>query len=79
MCQLRDEYLNVMRFESIADAIEKIDAWRIDYNDHRPYSSFGHLTPNECVQKRQEEQTSDRRCSSRRQYGNGATSNGGRL
>jgi hypothetical protein len=30
---LRDECLNVMQFESIEDASEKIEAWRIDYND----------------------------------------------
>jgi len=28
--RLRDECLNVMQFESIEDAIEKIEAWRID-------------------------------------------------
>jgi len=57
--RLRDECLNVMQFESIEDAIEKIEAWRIDYNDHRPHSSLGHLTPNEYAQKRQEKRTSE--------------------
>ena len=32
--RLRDECLNVMQFETIEDAIEKIEAWRIDYNDY---------------------------------------------
>lgn len=57
--RLRDECLNVMQFESIEDASEKIEAWRIDYNDHRPHSSLGHLTPNEYAQKRQEKRTSE--------------------
>ena len=25
----------------------KIEAWRIDYNDYRPHSSLGQLTPSE--------------------------------
>ncbi len=55
--RLRDECLNVMQFESIEDAIEKTEAWRIDYNDHRLHSSLGHLTPNEYAQKGQEKRT----------------------
>jgi hypothetical protein len=39
------------------DAQEKIEAWRIDYNDHRPHSSLGHLIPNEFAQKRWENKT----------------------
>ena len=57
--RLRDDCLNVMQFESIEDAIEKIEAWRIDYNDRRPHSSLGHLIPNEYAQKRQEKRTSE--------------------
>jgi putative transposase len=48
-----------MQFESIEDASEKIEAWRIDYNDHRPHSSLGHLTPNEYAKNRQEKRTSE--------------------
>ena len=51
--RLRDECLNVHQFTSIADAKEKIEAWRLDYNQRRPHSSLGHLTPNEYVQQRQ--------------------------
>jgi putative transposase len=57
--RLRDECLNVIKFESIEDASEKIEEWRIDYNDHRPHSSLGHLTPNEYAKKRQEKPTSE--------------------
>lgn len=39
--RLRQEYLNEHWFLSSADAQEKLDAWRIDYNENRPYSSLG--------------------------------------
>ena len=47
--RLRDECLNVHQFTSIDDAKAKIEAWRVDYNQRRPHSSLGHLTPNEYV------------------------------
>ncbi len=56
--RLRDECLNVMQFESIEDASIKIEAWRSDYNDHRPHSLLWHLTTNEYAQKRQEKRNS---------------------
>jgi putative transposase len=45
--RLRYECLNVHQFVSLADAREKIEAWRLDYNHRRPHSSLGHLTPSE--------------------------------
>ena len=36
---------------STAQAI--VEAWRLDYNQRRPHSSLGHLTPNEFVGQRQ--------------------------
>lgn len=51
--RLRDECLNVHQFTSIEDARAKIEAWRIDYNQRRPHSSLGHLTPNEFATQRQ--------------------------
>jgi putative transposase len=51
--RLRDECLNVHQFTSIEDARTKIEAWRVDYNQRRPHSSLGHLTPNEYAQQRQ--------------------------
>jgi len=53
--RLRDECLNVHQFMSIDDAKAKIEAWRVDYNQRRPHSSLGHLTPNEYVARRQEQ------------------------
>jgi putative transposase len=52
--RLRDECLNVHQFESLADARAKIEAWRLDYNQHRPHSSLGNLTPMEFLSQRQE-------------------------
>jgi putative transposase len=51
--RLRDECLNVHQFTSIEDAKAKIEAWRVAYNQRRPHSSLGHLTPNEFVAQRQ--------------------------
>ena len=51
--RLRDECLNVHQFVSVDDARAKIEAWRLDYNQRRPHSSLGHLTPNEYVEQRQ--------------------------
>jgi putative transposase len=50
--------LNVNQFTSLADAREQIERWRIDYNDLRPHSSLGNLTPSEFAIQRQENQTS---------------------
>jgi putative transposase len=51
--RLRDECLNVHQFTSMAEAQDIIEAWRFDYNQRRPHSSLGHLTPNEFVGQRQ--------------------------
>ncbi len=45
--KLRDECLNEHWFTSLANAREKIDAWRVDYNTVRPHSSLGYQTPEE--------------------------------
>lgn len=42
--RLRDECLNGELFLSLVDAREKLEAWRRDYNEHRPHSSIGNLT-----------------------------------
>jgi len=55
--RLRDECLNVHQFTSIEDARAKIEAWRVDYNQHRPHGSLGRLTPNEYAQRRQDQPT----------------------
>ena len=55
--RLQDECLNVHQFISMAEAQDIIEAWRLDYNQRRPHSSLGHLTPNEFVAQRQALQT----------------------
>ncbi len=45
------------QFQSLADAKATIEAWRVDYNQRRPHSSLGHLTPNEFAKQRQEDRT----------------------
>jgi len=45
--RFRDECLNANVVVSLHDARHKIEAWRIDYNEHRPHGSLGDLTPRE--------------------------------
>lgn len=49
-----DDCLNMHWFLSIADAARTIEAWRVDYNDVRPHSSLGRLTPSEYRQQHQQ-------------------------
>jgi putative transposase len=49
--KLRDECLNQNWFISLKDAREVIEAWRIDYNEFRPHSSLGDLSPVEYINK----------------------------
>lgn len=44
---LRDDCLNVHWFQSLPDAKRTIEAWRDDYNQVRPHSALGGLTPGE--------------------------------
>jgi len=43
--RLRQECLDENWFVSLEDAKIKIEAWRKDYNEHRPHSSLGNETP----------------------------------
>ncbi len=43
--KFRAECLNENWFLSLADARDKMERWRDDYNYHRPHSSLGNLTP----------------------------------
>src|SRR5450759_2920399 len=49
--KLRDECLNENYFTSLTDAKTTIEAWRKDYNETRPHSSLGDLTPTEFAMK----------------------------
>ena len=37
--------LNAQRFLTLADAREKMEAWRRDYNEVRPHSAIGNKSP----------------------------------
>ena len=43
--RLRQECLNQSWFSSLEDAKIKIEAWRTDYNEHRPHTSLGNQSP----------------------------------
>jgi len=47
--KLREECLNEELFYDLADARSKIEAWRINYNEHRPHRSLGQRTPAEFI------------------------------
>ena len=43
--RLRAECLNAAWFLSLADAKQRIEEWRCHYNEERPHSALGSLTP----------------------------------
>lgn len=43
--RLRDECLNQNFFATLEDARLKIEVWRRDYNEDRPHTALGHMTP----------------------------------
>ena len=50
--RFRLECLNEHWFLTLDDAREKIEAWRRDYNEQRPHSSLGNLSPAEFARRR---------------------------
>ena len=48
--RFRDECLNHNWFTTLADAKEKIERWRMEYNAERPHSSLAYRTPEEYAQ-----------------------------
>jgi len=59
----RDECLNTNWFLSLEDAQHKIESWRQEYNELRPHSSLGNLTPGEYAEKhRKRPEISNYRC-----------------
>ena len=43
--RMRDELLNETLFFDLDDACVKLAAWVRDYNDQRPHSALGYITP----------------------------------
>jgi len=44
---LRDECLNLHWFETLAEARQLIEAWRVDYYVSRPHMALGNIPPAE--------------------------------
>jgi len=55
----RDECLNAHWFLSLEDAKEKIEAWRIEYNEFRPHSALDNLTPAEFIEMTKDNRLDD--------------------
>jgi putative transposase len=53
--RFRDEFLNEHWFTDIQDVISKAEAWRTDFNEVRPHSSLGYLTPSEFAARHENE------------------------
>ena len=62
--KLRDECLSLEWFRSRREAVAVIETWRVHYNDVRPHSSLGYLTPNQFKQKQRAEHAICERSSS---------------
>lgn len=43
--KLRDEILNREIFYSVKETKVLVEDWRLEYNDHRPHSGLGYMTP----------------------------------
>jgi putative transposase len=51
--------LNLHQFASLTEAQTILEAWRCDYNQQRPHSSLGDLTPDEFIVQRQVNQIAE--------------------
>ncbi|WZP00260.1 IS3 family transposase [Isosphaeraceae bacterium EP7] len=43
--RVREECLNQTDFTSLEDARERVESWRVDYNEVRPHGALGNLAP----------------------------------
>ena len=57
--RLRDECLNVETFFDLSDVREKLERWLQDYNQVRPHSSLGDLSPEEFARLWQQKWSED--------------------
>ena len=60
----RDECLGLEWFRSRAEAVAVIETWRRHYNEVRPHSSLGYLTPQQFKQKQSPKQSTCEKASS---------------
>ena len=52
--KLRDECLNRELFGNLHEARVILESWRVEYNERRPHSSLGYLTPSEYAGEKDE-------------------------
>lgn len=50
--RFRDECLDVTVFKDIQHAREEMESWKTEYNNWRPHSSLGNLTPREFARRK---------------------------
>ena len=60
--RLRDELLNETLFRSLWQARRLIAQWQTDYNEERPHTSLGGLTPNEFATRSTLDHNQNRLC-----------------
>jgi putative transposase len=53
--KFREECLDQNWFQNIQEASIIIEKWRKDYNNNRPHSALGYLTPNEYLRRKNQE------------------------
>lgn len=58
--RLRDKCLNEHVFDTLRHARGLIAAWRDDYNNNRPHTGLGGLTPHEASKRSTMDQTANR-------------------
>jgi putative transposase len=56
--RIRDELMNAHSFANIFIARRLAEEWRVDYNDIRPHSALGYLTPREFAERHESIQPS---------------------
>jgi putative transposase len=49
--KFREECLDQHMFKDVQEAAKIIESWREEYNNHRPHSSLGYLTPKEFLRE----------------------------
>jgi putative transposase len=58
--KLRDECLNLHHFATLAEAQQRIEAWRVEYNADRPHRGLGQRTPLEYAAVLRDDETNGR-------------------
>jgi len=49
--RLRDEFLNAHVFETMEEVRQKVEVWKLDYNQRRPHGSLGYFPPEEFARR----------------------------